>query len=96
VSGQPEAPAAPALTREQVREMISTLIEQAWWSQDDAPVSKRVTDAIWPMLEAAEADRAKLATLAAHNRGHLELPGSCCPHLAQENLAIIDAGEPSL
>jgi len=41
----------------------------------------------------AEAAEAKLATLAAHNRGHLKLPGSCCPHLALENLAIIGSEE---
>ena len=43
----------------------------------------------------AEAAEAKLATLAVHNRGHLELAGSCCPHLAQENLAVIGSEEES-
>ena len=36
---------------------------------------------------------AKLAALAAHNRGHLKLSGSCCPHLARDNLAIIGSEE---
>jgi len=35
----------------------------------------------------------RLARIAAHCRGHLKLPGSCCPHLAQEILAIIGADE---
>jgi hypothetical protein len=43
--------------------------------------------------ERAEAAERKLATLAIHNRAHLELTGSCCPHLAQENLAIIGSEE---
>jgi len=43
--------------------------------------------------ERAEAAERRLATLAAHNRQHLDLPGSCCPHLARENLAIIGTGE---
>jgi len=37
----------------------------------------------------AEAAEARLATIASHCRGHLKLPGSCCPHLAHEILAII-------
>ena len=49
-----------------------------------------------PYIQAAERARteaaeAKLAAIAEHCRGHLRLPGSCCPHLAQEILAI--AGE---
>ena len=44
-------------------------------------------------LRRAKTAEAKLATLAAHNRQHLELPGSCCPHLARENLAIIGSEE---
>lgn len=39
-------------------------------------------------VRAGAAER-KLATLATRNRRHLDLPGSCCPHLARENLAII-------
>ena len=37
--------------------------------------------------------RTRQDTIAAHCRGHLELPGSCCPHLAQEILAVIGTGE---
>ena len=44
----------------------------------------------------AEAAEAKLAVIKAHCRGHLELPGSCCPHLAHEILAIIGNDEGGL
>ena len=40
----------------------------------------------------ARVAEAKLATINAHCRGHLKLPGSCCPHLAEEILAITGTG----
>jgi hypothetical protein len=43
-------------------------------------------------LDRALAAERKLATITSHCRGHLELPGSCCPHLAQEILAITGTG----
>ncbi len=35
----------------------------------------------------------RLAAVIGHCRGHLKLPGSCCPHLAQEILAILGSKE---
>ena len=44
-------------------------------------------------LERAEAAEAKLAAIESHCRGHLQLSGICCPHLAHEILAIISSEE---
>ena len=43
--------------------------------------------------ERAERAEARLAAIAEHCRGHLRLPGSCCPHLAEEILAVIGSEE---
>lgn len=112
---------AAAFDRKAARELVRAAIGKGW-NNDDHPAAERVTEAVWPLLEhaqaalagdnegvrlwmldcgelvakhrgRAEAAEAKLATLAVHNRGHLELAGSCCPHLAQENLAIIGSEE---
>lgn len=53
----------------------------------------KVLDSAYAETIRREQAEAKLATLAAHNREHLNLPGSCCPHLARENLAIIGTEE---
>jgi hypothetical protein len=45
------------------------------------------------ILARAGAAEATLHTITSHCRGHLELPGSCCPHLAHEILAIIGTKE---
>lgn len=52
-----------------------------------------VMDSAYAETMRREAAEAKLAALAAHCRGHLELSGSCCPHLAQEILAVIGSEE---
>ena len=41
----------------------------------------------------AERAEEMLSDVAAHCREHLEIPGSCCPHLAEEILAITGSEE---
>jgi hypothetical protein len=41
----------------------------------------------------AEAAEAMLRTVVFHCQAHLKLPGTCCPHLADEILAITGSGE---
>jgi hypothetical protein len=41
----------------------------------------------------AEAAEAMLRTVVFHCRAHLKLPGTCCPHLADEILAITGSNE---
>ena len=41
----------------------------------------------------AEAAEKRLDTIRVHCRGHLAIGGMCCPHLAEEILAITGSGE---
>ncbi len=63
------------------------------WMLDCGELVAKHRDRAGAATGRAEAAEATLATLTAHNRRHLELAGSCCPHLAQENLAIIGEEE---